>query len=402
MKAIYYLSIALLVFASCEMKKELVGDKTNPDLEGVDIAAIGAVDLNLQMEAEVDTDETLSKSGTKVKLEDFAVQVIDSLDKVLYDFDSYSEFRNADILLLEGKYTFRSSWGVLHEAAFDAPYFLSDTVVHVKPGEITSISAECFLQNAKVNIGYTDSFLEVFKDDYAAVITNTLGALTLDKDEIRVAYFATKENIKLEIQATTHKGLDIVSKHEFIDIEPNMLYDVELGIDVTVESVVNNLARPGITIDVTMHNRDTIINIAPPELPIEPGDGDGPISIQGTGISSPVEMTEAEAIAGSVPVKVAIIALAGLKTVHIKVIAPGLEAVLGDENPFELINPSEAMKGILDGLNLVRPDAGDTEYALDITGFMGLLGGVGSYQFKVDIVDNAGNKATATLTISIK
>lgn len=408
----------LLIFASCEMKKELTGGlKPNePDETPIDPTVNGALDLHLNVHPETDTPETKAKAevAASVNEEDFEIQIIDSAGTVVQHFDSYRDYLDTDKLLLkEGVYTIRASWGKLYDAAFDAPYFSGDTTCKIEPGVVSTIKTDCSLQNAKVNIRYTDEFMKVFKDDYSAVVTNGTGILTLDKDEQRVAYFRSNENIKLIINATTHKGMDISTKRELTDISPNALYDIVLGIDVSVDSVIDQLVKPGIIVDVAMHDRDTIINIEPPVLPPDPDDGpdepnvpdvpggDG-ISVVGSGIDSPVEMTDAEAQESAVPVRVTIKASAGLAKVVVKITAPAVEAILQEENPFDLVSPSEVMGGILTGVGLTLPSAGDMEYTLDVTGFMKMLGGPGNYKFDVTVTDKENKSLAKTLTVIIK
>lgn len=398
---------------SCEMKKELMGGlkPDNPDEEQIDPATSGALDLKLNLNPETDTQETKSKAdvAATVDINDFSVLIIDSTGTVVRSFDSYREYQEVDELLLkEGVYTIRATWGKLYEAAFDAPYFSGDTICRIEPGVVSSIKTDCNLQNAKVNIDYTEDFLKVFKDDYAAVVTNGTGVLTMDKVEQRVAYFRSDENIRLTINATTVKGLDVVSKHKIDNARPNALYNLVLGIDMSVDSVIDQILKPGITVDITMHDRDTVIEIEAPPLPPDPDEGsdgeeeDEVITIIGNGLDTPVEMTEAQADKGEVPVKVVIKAPAGLSKVLVKIIAPELEAILGNENPFDLVNPTEAIKEILDGVGLIRPDSGDTEYALDVTGFMNMMGGPGTYKFDVTVTDRESNNLVKTLTVIIK
>lgn len=400
-------------FTSCEMKKELTGGlkPVNPGEEPIDPSVTGVLDLKLNLNPETDTKETKAKAdvAATVDVNDFSIQIIDSTGTVVRSFDSYREYQEADELLLKaGLYTIRATWGKLYEAAFDAPYFIGDTVCRIEPGVVSSIKTDCNLLNAKVNIDYTDDFLKVFKDDYAAVVTNGLGALTMDKKEQRVAYFRSDDNIRLTVNATTIKGLDVISKHKIEKAQPNALYNVVLGIDMSVDSVIDQVLKPGITVDITMHDRDTIIEIEAPPLPPDPDEGtdgeegDSAITIIGNGVDAPVEMTEAQANKGEVPVKVVIKAPAGLSKVLVKIIAPELEAILGDENPFDLVNPTDAIKDILDGVELVRPTDGDTEYALDVTGFMKMMGGPGTYKFDVTVTDSKSNNLAKTLTVIIK
>ena len=400
-------------FTSCEMKKELTGGlkPVNPEEEPIDPSVTGVLDLKLNLNPETDTKETKAKAdvAATVDVDDFCIQIIDSTGTVVRSFDSYREYQEADELLLKaGLYTIRATWGKLYEAAFDAPYFVGDTVCRIEPGVVSSIKTDCNLLNAKVNIDYTDDFLKVFKDDYAAVVTNGLGALTMDKKEQRVAYFRSDDNIRLTVNATTIKGLDVISKHKIEKAQSNALYNVVLGIDMSVDSVIDQVLKPGITVDITMHDRDTIIEIEAPPLPPDPDEGtdgeegDSAITIIGNGVDAPVEMTEAQANKGEVPVKVVIKAPAGLSKVLVKIIAPELEAILGDENPFDLVNPTDAIKDILDGVELVRPADGDTEYALDVTGFMKMMGGPGTYKFDVTVTDSKSNNLAKTLTVIIK
>lgn len=419
MKVILYtatlLTSFLLAFTSCEMKKELTGGlkPVDPDELPIDPTVHGALDLHLNLHPETDTPETTAKAevAANVNEEDFKIEIIDSTNTIVQSFDSYREYLDTGKLLLkEGFYTIRATWGTLCDAAFDAPYFSGDTICKIEPGVVSTIKTDCSLQNAKVNIRYTDDFVKVFKDDYSAVVTNGKGILTLNKSEQRVAYFRSNENIKLIINATTHKGLDITTKRELTNISPNALYDIELGLDVNVDSVIDQLVKPGILVDVSLHDRDTIIHIEAPVLPPDPDDGteepdvpsDGNISVVGTGIDSPVEMTEEEANKSTVPVKVTIKASAGFAKIMVRIHAPAVEEILKDENPFDLVNPSAAMGSILTGVGLTLPSSGDTEYTLDVTGFMQMLGGVGDYSFDVTITDKENNSLSKTLNVIIK
>lgn len=403
---------------SCEMKKELTGGLKpgNPGEEPVDPTVTGALDLKLNLNPETDTQETKAKAdvAATVDVNDFNIQIIDSTGTVVRSFDSYREYQDADELLLkEGLYTIRATWGKLYEAAFDAPYFVGDTVCRIEPGVVSSIKTDCSLQNAKVNIDYTEDFLKVFKDDYAAIVTNGVGALTLDKKEQRVAYFRSNNNIHLTINATTVKGLDVISKHKIEEARPNALYNVVLGIDMSVDSVIDQVLKPGITVDITMHDRDTVIDIEAPALPPDPDEGtgepggDGKPSIKGVGIdlSQPINMTEADASDGNVELQIQIDAPNKMSnlSVNINTTNEGLQSVMKEICPFDLLNLTPEMDGILSGVGMTsRPVKGDTSFLFDITDFMKLLG-VGKHDFTIKVTDEVGaDSGDCNITINIQ
>lgn len=405
-------------FTSCEMKKELTGGlkPVNPGEEPIDPSVTGVLDLKLNLNPETDTQETKAKAdvAATVDVNDFSIQIIDSTGTVVRCFDSYREYQEADELLLKaGLYTIRATWGKLYEAAFDAPYFIGDTVCRIEPGVVSSIKTDCNLLNAKVNIDYTDDFLKVFKDDYAAVVTNGLGVLTMDKKEQRVAYFRSDDNIRLTVNATTIKGLDVISKHKIEKAQPNVLYNVVLGIDMSVDSVIDQVLKPGITVDITMHDRDTIIEIEAPPLPPDPDEGtdgeegEGKPSIKGIGIdlSQPINMTEADALAGNVKMQIQIEAPNKLSslTVDINTTNEELQSVMKEISPFDLLNLTEEMDGILSGVGMTsRPAKGETSFLFDITDFMKLLG-VGKHYFKIKVIDEAGiDSGDCNITINIQ
>lgn len=402
-------------FMSCELKKELTGalKPVKPGEETLDPAVTGMLDLRLNLNPETDTDETKSKAevAATVDVNDFAIQIMDSTGKVVRSFDSYLEYQNAgELLLKEGVYAVHATWGKLYEAAFDAPYFVGDTTIRVEPGVVSAVKTDCTLRNAKVNIGYTDDFLKVFKDDYAAIITNGTGVLTVNKDERRVAYMRSDAKVKLTISATTINGLDVISKHKIDNAQPNALYNLTLGIDMNVDSVIDQIKKPGITVNITMHNRDTIIEIEAPALPPDPDekpDSDGKPSIKGIGIdlSAPINMSVAEAEAGSVKLQIQIDVpgkMANL-SVDIQTTNASLQPVLSGICPFDLLNLTEEMDATLTGVGLKnRPVKGDTSFLFDITDFMKLLG-AGKHDFTIKVTDAAGvDSGDNRITINIQ
>lgn len=390
-------------FSSCEMKKELKGEGGDSDTPK------GILDLSLTY-----TPET--KAGTDVNIEDFHVSIYDEQGELAVYFDTYTALKaEPQVLLPIGSYKIVGAWGEKREAAFDAPYFEGSKKCEIRKEEVTKSEVLAEIQNVRVNLALSDDFLKNYKDDYSITLTNGKGVLTLNKNEKRTAYFLPGTTLKYTIKATTLAGkeamLSGILQNESGSVSPGDLFTIKVTSVPEVPDKPTDPDNPdpsdpnqteiSLKVEVTLTTRE--IEIVVPTTPTTPEEPENPtetIAIVGSGFN--IDETQSFTVEGakSAVLDIALGATSGMEKVVVKIISQELENILKDENPFDLITPSAAMKDILDGIGLLRPSKGEKAFSFKIGPFMQLLG-VGEHKFQVTITDKDGKSLTKTLSVKI-
>ena len=381
-------------FSSCEMNSD---------------TPKGILDLSLTY-----TPET--KAGTDVNIEDFHVSIYDEQGELAVYFDTYTALKaEPQVLLPIGSYKIVGAWGEKREAAFDAPYFEGSKKCEIRKEEVTKSEVLAEIQNVRVNLALSDDFLKNYKDDYSITLTNGKGVLTLNKNEKRTAYFLPGTTLKYTIKATTLAGkeamLSGILQNESGMVSPGDLFTIKIS---SVPEVPDKPIDPdnpdpsdpnqteiSLKVEVTLTTRE--IEIVVPTTPTTPEEPENPtetIAIVGSGFN--IDETQSFTVEGakSAVLDIALGATSGMEKVVVKIISQELENILKDENPFDLITPSAAMKDILDGIGLQRPSKGEKAFSFKIGPFMQLLG-VGEHKFQVTITDKDGKSLTKTLSVKI-
>ena len=166
---IYWSLLLLISFLfSCEMKKDLFGEKEGQTGDGMSIENVGLLDLEVNAEKETpvpgtkgdsDIDETLNS-------DDFAVSILDSLGQLVKSYESFAAIKEeGELLLPPGLYQVSASLGDNVNAGFDQPYYAGDTTCIISAKEVAKVVAKCRLQNKKLQFGFSDKFLQQFKGD---------------------------------------------------------------------------------------------------------------------------------------------------------------------------------------------------------------------------------------------
>lgn len=414
MKNIFYILSLFLglacCFSSCEMKKELGGDDRDPE------AAKGILDLSLVYVPETKADN--------IKAEDFNVSVYNEQNDLALYFDTYEALKaTPQVLLPVGIYKVICSWGEKKEAAFDSPYFEGSKKSQIVANEVTKTEVSAAIQNVKVNVSLSDDFLKNYKDNYSITLTNGKGVLVFNKNELRTAYFMPGTTLKYTIKATTKAGKEAILsgllKNESGTASGGDTFNIAIDVVPEVPEVPTDPEEPvvppsqvsvGIKVEITLITREIEIVVptepTTPENPGDPGDPGDPgvpataITITGAGFDIDEPQTMTVEASKTVVLDVALGATAGMAKVEVKIISPAIQVILGAENPFELIAPSQVMTDLLDGIGLKRPSKGDKTFTFKIGPFMKLMG-KGLHKFDVTITDAAGKSLKKTLTINI-
>ena len=205
----YWALCCLLLFVSCEMKKDLFGQGQGNEEEGVP-ENVGLLDLHVVAEREAAVPGTKGETENEdiyLATDDFCVSILDSVGQVVKSYDSYAALKaDGELLLPAGKYTIRAFSGDDPDAGFDTPYYEGDTTCVVSAKEVVKIEANCRLSNKKVQFDLSDQFFDSFRSDYTIVVDNGTGVLTISSDELRSAYLRNTGTLRFTIYTTTYKG----------------------------------------------------------------------------------------------------------------------------------------------------------------------------------------------------
>ena len=417
-KNIIYSTILLVIFASCEMKKELTGVSTGDKTE----IGVFEIDLALKNEATAPT-----KTDAALSANDLSVQILNKEGLVYKSFETYTAFQEAHpIELPAAEYFLKSYHGELENAS-NKPYYESLTPFKIQASKTTKLTDTCSLATVKVAITLTPEFLEVFKDDYSITVTNhDSGILVHNSLNQAPMYFKTnaqQTRVSLAIKATNIKtGKPIETSQEIIKqgdydegvILPGDFFNIK--IDTTYSMDISNV-YPKLSIDLTMIKTDVTVsvptdNIIPPtdpDLNPDPNPDPDPTPdpntpvIEGDGIETPLTFAHGSAL----PLVVNTTIPNGIQKFEVTIITiPELTVLLKPmelDGTFDMANLTEIQKGALIELKLLTADEvviGAKTKKFDLTTFMPLLP-VGEHTFRLAITDAKGLANTKDIVVIV-
>ena len=441
-----YFALFVLFFSlpACEMKKEILGQLDEEEMTEPSTEGMGVLDLELNPEREAAIPDTKgatvsSTDSLALDVEAFSIDILNASGTTVAHYDTYADLRDEGGLLLPaGDYTVRASLGDDVNAGFDQPYYAGSTVCTITEQEVAKVVANCTLSNKKITFRCSERFLEQFDNDYAIVVDNNVGALTTNRTEERTAYLKNTGVLQFTLYATLRDGgrpltyhYDL-SKSGEVQEHNNVLVDLDL-IDTPDEepdepSDPDEPADPGdpelpedsvtmqapiIKVDVSLIEKEFIIEIPSDfvdagdggdDTPSTPDDGDDdkPSAPSITGdaglnLDQPIEISGA----GNRTVRVLISTPGKLASLKVKITSSVLEALLpavGLSSEFDVCD--ESLKETLAQLGL-SATVGATSTVFDISEFMPMIAMLqgGDYLFTVTATDQAGQRASVTLTI---
>ena len=423
----HYIYFALFVlffsFPACEMKKEILGQLDEEEMTEPSTEGMGVLDLELNPEREAAIPDTkgatvLSTDSQALDVEAFSIDILDASGMTVAHYDTYADLRDeGGLLLLAGDYTVRASLGDDVNAGFDQPYYAGSTVCTITEQEVAKVVANCTLSNKKMTFRCSERFLEQFDNDYAIVVDNNVGALTTNRTEGRTAYLKNTGVLQFTLYATLRDGgrpltyhYDL-SKSGEVQEHNNVLVDLDL-ID-TPDEEPDEPSDPDDKVDVSLIEKEFIIEIPSDfvdagdggnDTPSTPDDGDDdkPAAPSITGdaelnLNQPIEISGA----GNRTVRVLISTPGKLASLKVKITSSVLEALLpavGLSSEFDVCD--ESLKETLAQLGL-SATVGATSTVFDISEFMPMIAMLqgGDYLFTVTATDQAGQRASVTLTI---
>lgn len=319
------------------------------------------------------------------------------------------------------------------------PWFRAQNEVTILPGKATAVELNCKLQQIEVIVQLSESFKQVFKDDYSITIDNgAQAAQTYDKNNIGQKYYyqvpQQKTGINVNVKATT-RSTD--SREETVIVRT---YNVTKPADAEGNSYLSpgdafvvNLTEDGshlsyidfgISVDFSFAEQTELVRIPTDRILVyeetggttEPDPEDPPTPSQGISFKGlPASYTNPSQ--NGTPVSVDISAPSGIKNLFVSIQSDNTSfaetiAQLGLAGEFDIANPG-ALESVLthslesgEGIGLIKPEeniAGKTSYRFDVSSFMALLPlyGAGRHTFHIEVVDNAGNRQGGDLVINI-
>ena len=365
-----------LLFFSCEMKKEILGQTDKGQTDDTTVENQGLLDLELKPEKEADI--PVSKGGSTtgsqtviLDVNEFAIDIIDVNGNTVKHYDSYADLKNEGGLLLPaGHYSIRATLGEDVNAGFDKPFYSGTNVCEITPQEVAKVITDCVLSNKKVTFRCSDDFLKKFNDDYSIVIDNKVGALTTQNGEKRTTYLKNTGILQFTVYATMKNG------------GKTLVYNYDMSKNEDIQQY-NNAGGEGDGGDDN-EGGDTVAK------PTIVGDA-------GLDISQPIEISGA----GNKTVRVNINTPGKLASLVVKITSSTLEALLpavGLTSEFDICD--EGLKETLSKLGL-SATKGATSTTFDISSFMPMIAGLGGgdYLFTITATDQLGQKASKTLTV---
>ncbi len=426
--------LILCGLSSCEMRDELKG-RSGTELE----ANEGLFSLELGSNAIVNEIETRGNFNSEdVTPSLYTVKVVQTETGTEVYSGTYADLEGKSVKLTVGDYQIRAyNYDGSEKNASERPFFQGTTNFQIIPGKTTRVNTTCKLQNLESNIILDPTFIEKFKNDYSITITNgEAGNYIFTKDNIsKKIYFKVPEkatnSIQMSVKATTTDGVSIsqlytIQKPDNADGTSSLLAGDAFSIKIKPGD--DPIIQPGkpvvnleITVDLTMTETNTVIEIPTENIVFNPGgsvdpgqDNKGEIQVTGlpktynfsTNMDDPVD-----------PVQVQISAPNGITKLIVRISSDneGFMSTLagfGLADPFDLANPGDLL-GVLsgsladqEGIGLIDsndPILGKTSYLFDVTEFMTLLKlyGISKNTFSITVSDGKNEDVSGDLKINI-
>lgn len=205
---ILFAMMAMFGLASCEMKEELWGNKTNPDEVGllnVGVAVsslVNDVPVSTKADADIPVSSPISAEGYKIELLN-----ADGTTAKSFTYESDME----PVEVPTGDYTLYAHMDKAFEDEMDEPYYGGRESISIKKGITTEASVTCKMENTKIQINYPDTFLQTF-DTWTIVITDNKGnSVTFTQADLNpdAIYWRIGEDVKtitVNVTAMTKEG----------------------------------------------------------------------------------------------------------------------------------------------------------------------------------------------------
>ena len=418
-------AVAMLLLASCELKDELIGG-------GSDGSAAGRLELGLSVRQPV----SQTRADGNVDTSTFPVSITgEKLDEPL-EYATAAEMP-ASIRLSVGNYTVSAhSPGELAKQ-MDEPYYAGTKDFVITANVTSEVDLVCKMANSRIQMVYGEDFRAAFSSWTITVDDGSNKVLTYTEKDLNPApvywYFeeGQSKEIRVNIDATTTDGNSVTDSRTFKKSDVVGHYEEEGEYFTGGDALVFNMGTvASSTGDVTGVTIKTEITFEDEEEPVEiPTVGEDDPE-QGGGTEEPGEgsefitisepegnsyLTDGATISGGVspepPIQIDMTIEKGIKNLYVRIDTDNekFDVTVGDlglttGNGMDLTSDKAIGLGELFPL----PVVGNTSYSFTLSDMLvGLLSstetaGPGIHNFIFTIIDQEGNHASATLTITVE
>lgn len=423
--------VALLViiascFSSCELKNELEGKYNLKANEGL-------LNLNLVPKSV----QTRASITDGMDVNTFQVEIVDATtDAVVRAYASYDKLKEAlPVILPVGSYKIVARSCELQEAS-RTPYFAGKTNIDVKQGVESKAEVVCKLGTVKVDLAFSDGFLNAFADDYSIGITNgNGGVIYFTKDQLSSVYLNVPPgalSIKIDAKVTDKTtGRDIETNYTVTKPDGEELIGGDafnVVIKPTEEGGGTNPDVPGepskptvgLKLDIDLTMEETGITVKVPTECIEESKPEEPTDPEEPVVGEPEIIGADRTVlvnkgSQSPTVQITMKASAGIKNLFVLIESTNVDfqeiiEMMGLDKKFDLANLGD-LKDLVEndfdngGIGLLPSGTvikGEKEFVFDISSFIPLLSGfgIGNHSFKLQLVD-ANEKQTSEVVLSV-
>lgn len=449
MNTINKLTLGLVLmagFASCEMKDELLGKKG-------EFGDVGFLSLDI---ATSTAGNTVTTKGTTDQIDDFPVIITGTNVDTTLNFASFAELKEVlPIELPVGTYTIEAHSPGEYANEMSEPYYGGTENVTITKDSQESHTVTCSIQNVKITINYTATFLNTYNsweitvnDGKTNGRTKTYSNTDSDASSPTPVYWKLDEGTeaiyvngyaihgtsgeRITIAETIYKRNTVADENNPDGGDANYFIggdELVIGFNpVTVEGSTPGVEKDGIEITVSGFNSETNATIeievdgtggsgdSGDDQPENPGEGDS----SAITIKLPADITysisggDAPASADAV-----ITASKGIKSVIVKIVAGNTafgdilaQLKLGEEtfvDGVDIVDNTDLESLFADlQMPVSAPTSGMAEpYTFPIGNFFSFLDMTGAtaaektHQFIIEVTDMENNTNSDTLNVTI-
>lgn len=411
--------MAVIMLTACSHEDPFIPNSTTEE---------GQVSLK-KMLIDINADEQIVRSTANVN--NFLVSI--KKGNVIVNEYVYSEMPEV-ITLLVGDYTVDVISHIQKDAAWEEPYFVGSQNFTVMANKITELSTVvCKLSNVRVTVKFDSKLMAVMGDDCKVnVKVGQSGVLDFVKTETRSGYFkydAGSTTLVATLTGTIDGNYEENFK-SYVDVAPGKHYIITYTLKSpggNVPDVEGQITFSGVNVDSTVTDIEVSTDVEDKEEtlpdderpkeedPEEPEDPNDPITPPAEGPTveavAPITFDAPNVVDASSEVVINVQSNHpdGITEFKVKIDSPAISELLMAQlgtSELDFINPESAsVAEFINVLNLVDgPVAGRTDnIEIKITGFMGMLTGLGSgtHNFVITVGD-ANGTTIKTLTLEIK
>lgn len=373
----------------------------------------------------------VSVESRAINTSEFGIRILQGTT-IIAEYKSYSKMPEI-VSLPVGEYSVEAYSPVLHDAAWDSPYYYGVESFKIEKNKLTEVSTlVCYFSNIRVNVVFADELKPLLDLDVKVKVTignGTLDYLVTNPDATGYFKAVDVENALVAVLTGTVDGQYITSSQTITGVRAGEAHQITYSMKKIEEGELAEfgtiiIGGETFKIDATCEVVDLgDISVEVPEQDIQdkpdkyepeekPDDGEVPEFEAPTIVGDGFDISEAQYpsqyIAAGSPLRVFISSVEGttLKDIRVKIDSERLTADIledvGLATEFSLAEPGEYRQGLIDLKFPVGEQVTSTNSVIfNITEFLPLLGiyGAGNHNFIITVVDSNDEETTRTLLL---